>query len=119
MKNRTKKLFKITGITLGALIVFLSAVIAFSINFIFTPEKLTPIVLNVAMFLIDKDLIIDYNYFLIPQILCIIYLIILLLYESPSMPSNLPVTLYIIDTISLNLTLHAPNRHFLSNIYRD
>ena len=27
MKNRTKKLFKITGITLGALIVFLSAVI--------------------------------------------------------------------------------------------
>ncbi len=48
MKNRTKKLFKITGITLGALIVFLSAVIAFSINFIFTPEKLTPIVLNVA-----------------------------------------------------------------------
>ena len=41
MKNRTKKLFKITGITLGALIVFLSAVIAFSINFIFTPEKLT------------------------------------------------------------------------------
>ena len=40
MKNRTKKLFKITGITLGALIVFLSAVIAFSINFIFTPEKL-------------------------------------------------------------------------------
>ena len=42
MKNRTKKLFKITGITLGALIVFLSAVIAFSINFIFTPEKLTP-----------------------------------------------------------------------------
>lgn len=31
MKNRTKKLFKITGITLGALIVFLSAVIAFSI----------------------------------------------------------------------------------------
>ena len=48
MKNRTKKLFKITGITLGALIVFLSAVIAFSINFIFTSEKLTPIVLNVA-----------------------------------------------------------------------
>ena len=48
MKNRTKKLFKITGITLGALIVFLSAGIAFSINFIFTPEKLTPIVLNVA-----------------------------------------------------------------------
>ena len=48
MKKRTKKLFKITGITLGALIVFLSAVIAFSINFIFTPEKLTPIVLNVA-----------------------------------------------------------------------
>ena len=48
MKNRTKKLFKITGITLGALIVFLSAVIAFSINFIFTPEKLTPTVLNVA-----------------------------------------------------------------------
>ena len=46
MKNRTKKLFKITGITLGALIVFLSAVIAFSINFIFTPEKLTPIVLK-------------------------------------------------------------------------
>lgn len=80
---------------------------------------LMPSLLNVAMFLIDKDLIIDYNYFLIPQILCIIYLIILLLYESPSMPSNLPVTLYIIDTISLNLTLHAPNRHFLSNIYRD
>ena len=48
MKKRTKKLFKITGITLGALIVFLSAVIAFSINFIFTPEKLTPIVLIVA-----------------------------------------------------------------------
>ena len=78
-----------------------------------------PSLLNVAMFLIDKDLIIDYNYFLIPQIFCIIYLIILLLYESPSMPSNLLVILGIIGTTFLNLPLPVPNLHSLSSIYRD
>lgn len=48
MKKRAKKILKITGITLGALIVLLSAVIAIAVNFVFTPKKLTPVVLNIA-----------------------------------------------------------------------
>ena len=48
MKSRTKKILKITGISLGAVIVLITAVIAFAINFVFTPEKLTPVVLNAA-----------------------------------------------------------------------
>lgn len=48
MKSRTKKILKITGISLGAVIVLIAAVIAFAINFVFTPEKLTPVVLNAA-----------------------------------------------------------------------
>ena len=48
MKSRTKKILKITGITLGSLIVLIAAIIAVAINFVFTPEKLTPVVLTAA-----------------------------------------------------------------------
>ncbi|OUN70235.1 AsmA-like C-terminal region-containing protein [Barnesiella sp. An55] len=48
MKNRTKKILAITGISLGSIIVLLIAAIAIAINFVFTPEKLTPVVLKVA-----------------------------------------------------------------------
>ncbi len=48
MRSRTKKVLKITGITLGTLIVLLSAIIAIAVNFVFTPKKLTPVVLNIA-----------------------------------------------------------------------
>lgn len=48
MKSRTKKIIAISGISLGSVIVLLIAAIAIAINFVFTPEKLTPVVLNVA-----------------------------------------------------------------------
>ena len=48
MKRRTKKILKITGLSLASILVLLTAAIALAINFVFTPEKLTPVVLNVA-----------------------------------------------------------------------
>ena len=48
MRHRTKKILKITGITLVSIVVLVTAVIAVAINFVFTPEKLTPVVLKVA-----------------------------------------------------------------------
>lgn len=48
MRHRTKKILKITGITLVSIVVLVTSVIAVAINFVFTPEKLTPVVLKVA-----------------------------------------------------------------------
>lgn len=45
---RVRKIIKISGITLGVLLAILIVAIAFVINFVFTPEKLTPVVLDVA-----------------------------------------------------------------------
>ena len=42
MNKKVKKTLKITGISLGCLIVLLTAAIALAIHFVFTPEKLTP-----------------------------------------------------------------------------
>ena len=48
MKKRQKKVLKITLISLGSILALIFIAIAFVINFVFTPAKLTPIVLNVA-----------------------------------------------------------------------
>lgn len=45
---RVRKIIKISGITLGVLLAILIVAIAFVINFVFTPAKLTPVVLDVA-----------------------------------------------------------------------
>lgn len=48
MNKKVRKVIKISSITLGSIIALLLVVIAFVINFVFTPEKLTPVVLDVA-----------------------------------------------------------------------
>lgn len=48
MKANVKKALRISGIIVGALILLLTAAIALTINFIFTPEKLTPVVVKTA-----------------------------------------------------------------------
>lgn len=48
MKNSIKKTLCISGIVMGALLLLLTGAIALTINFIFTPEKLTPVVVKVA-----------------------------------------------------------------------
>ena len=48
MKATLKKTLRISLITLGALIVLLTSAIALAINFVFTPEKLTPVVVKAA-----------------------------------------------------------------------
>lgn len=48
MKASIKKTLRISGIVVGALILLLTGAIALAINFIFTPEKLTPVVVKVA-----------------------------------------------------------------------
>lgn len=48
MKKQTKKILKITGISIGALVILVTAIIALVVNVVFTPSKLTPIVLNTA-----------------------------------------------------------------------
>lgn len=48
MKKRTKKIIKISAFTVGSLLALLIVAIAFVINFIVTPEKLTPVVLDAA-----------------------------------------------------------------------
>lgn len=48
MNKKVKKTLKITGIGLGCLIVLLAAAIALAIHFVFTPEKLTPVVVQTA-----------------------------------------------------------------------
>ena len=48
MNRQVKKIFKISGITLGSVLLVLLVAIAFVINFIVTPKKLTPVVLDAA-----------------------------------------------------------------------
>ena len=48
MKPQVKKALRITGITVAALVAVVAAVIAVTFNFVFTPEKLTPVVVNIA-----------------------------------------------------------------------
>ena len=48
MKSQTKKILKVSGIILGALTAVAGILIAVVLNFIFTSEKLTPIVLEAA-----------------------------------------------------------------------
>lgn len=48
MNRQVKKTLKISGITLGAVLLVLLVAIAFVINFIVTPKKLTPVVLDAA-----------------------------------------------------------------------
>ena len=48
MKKHTKNILKITSLSMAALIVLVLGGIALAVNFIFTPEKLTPVVLKVS-----------------------------------------------------------------------
>lgn len=48
MNRQVKKTLKISGITLGTVLLVLLIAIAFVINFIVTPKKLTPVVLDAA-----------------------------------------------------------------------
>lgn len=48
MNRHVKKTLKISGITLGTVLLVLLVAIAFVINFIVTPKKLTPVVLDAA-----------------------------------------------------------------------
>lgn len=48
MNRQAKKTLKISGITLGTVLLVLLVAIAFVINFIVTPKKLTPVVLDAA-----------------------------------------------------------------------
>lgn len=48
MNRQVKKILKISGITLGTVLLVLLVAIAFVINFIVTPKKLTPVVLDAA-----------------------------------------------------------------------
>ena len=56
MKKQVKRAFKIVGVSLATLIVAVIAVIAIVLNFVFTPEKLTPVVLKVANESLDAKL---------------------------------------------------------------
>lgn len=56
MNRRTKKILKVSGIAIGSFVALLLAVIAIVINFVFTPAKLTPVVLDVANKSLDAEL---------------------------------------------------------------
>lgn len=48
MNKKVKKTLKITGISLGSFLLIVLAIITLAIHFIFTPEKLTPVVVQTA-----------------------------------------------------------------------
>lgn len=48
MNNTVKRNIRIGGITIGVLIVLLGIAIGIAVNFIFTPKKLTPVVVNMV-----------------------------------------------------------------------
>lgn len=48
MNKKLRKTIRLTAISLSTLLVVLLVAVAIVVNFIFTPEKLTPVVLNVA-----------------------------------------------------------------------
>lgn len=59
MERRIRKLIRVSAITVGALLFTAFVVVAFVINYVFTSDKLTPVVLNVANRLLDADLKIE------------------------------------------------------------
>ena len=48
MNKKLRKTIRLTAISLGALLTIFLLAVTIVVNFIFTPEKLTPVVLNVA-----------------------------------------------------------------------
>lgn len=48
MNKSVKRILKISGLSLGSLFVIMAVAIAIAIHFIFTPAKLTPVVVNIA-----------------------------------------------------------------------
>ena len=48
MNSKVKKTLRITGISLAALLLAVVVAITLAINFVFTPTKLTPMVVNIA-----------------------------------------------------------------------
>ena len=56
MKTQVKKTIKIIAITLLSLVLLVAAAITFVIHVVFTPEKLTPIVVRVANQTLDAKL---------------------------------------------------------------
>lgn len=48
MNKKAKKALKITGISLGSLLLIVTVAITLAIHFVFTPEKLTPVVVQTA-----------------------------------------------------------------------
>ena len=48
MNKSVKKILKISGISSGSLLIILTVAIAIAIHFVFTPAKLTPVVVNIA-----------------------------------------------------------------------
>lgn len=48
MNKKVRKAIKISGITLGAVLVLFLAAVTIVINFVFTPKKLTPVVVEMA-----------------------------------------------------------------------
>ena len=56
MERRIRKLIRVSAITVGALLLTGFVVVAFVINYVFTSDKLTPVVLNVANRSLDADL---------------------------------------------------------------
>ncbi len=55
-RKKARKILKISGIVLAALIVLLAGVIAFAVNFVFTPRKLTPVVVQAANHALNAEL---------------------------------------------------------------
>mgnify|MGYP001535472652 CR=1 FL=1 len=62
MERRIRKLIRVSAITVGALLFTGFVVVAFVINYVFTPDKLTPIVLNVA----NRSLAVSYTHLTLP-----------------------------------------------------
>lgn len=56
MKKKTSKIIKISAITLGSLLCVVLIAVAFVINFVFTPSKLTPVVVDAANCSLNVDL---------------------------------------------------------------
>lgn len=48
MNKKAKKALKITGISLGSLLLIVTVAITLAIHFVFTPEKLTPVIVQTA-----------------------------------------------------------------------
>ena len=48
MNKKAKKALKITGISLGSLLLIVTVAITLAVHFVFTPEKLTPVVVQTA-----------------------------------------------------------------------